>query len=907
MYQSLFFDHSDKQYYLRDDEKGWSKSKYYPKYYVLDKKGPFHTLDGKRAKEIHRIENYDDPNVYEKDVDKLTRFLVDHYYESDEIPKYQNIGYLDIETEIAGALTPESIKAAPNKVTAIALFDSTTKQKWCWILDEEKRLQRVEEDNKFIVPCDTEKDLLLQFLDKWEEFDFTIITGWNSGFFDIPYLYHRISRVCGYTDASRLSPIRKIKFNDYDEEQPVDIGGINHLDYMLLFKKYITKQEDSYKLGEIGKKYVKLSKIEYEGSLDRLFKEDPKKFIEYNVRDIEIIIELEKKLKFIELTITICHLCHVPYEQIYLSTVLNEGAILTYLKRKKVVSPNKPTTINKKIQEINEGDEVVIHKSLGHGEGEVLRVYDAKVDVKFKSGIIRTYPARGVRKKEEYAGGYLKDPIPGLYEWVIDLDFTSLYPSIIRSLNMGLETLIGRIVNRGKYDNSWTLLDLKERDPSEEITIEKLNQGREIVSAKITVGEIVQMIEENNFIVAANGSLFRTDKNSVVCEVLTDWFNKRTEYKNLMKDAYKVKKDPVLGEFYDKRQHAYKIKLNDVYGSYAINGWRYTDGHKFISAAITLTGQRLDQEAIKFANVWLNRELGTEGKDYVVTADTDSLFINVKDLIKHRYPNTNLKDREQVVPIILEIAKEIQKASNDHLNDIVPKMFNTHGREHYFELKQEVVLERGYFSGKRRYAMFIVNKEGVPKEELDIKGMDLMKSNMPVTYREFGETILKSVLFGRPKSEIDKSIVDFKNKLKDEDWRKIAKSSGVKKISEYIKRPPTAGQIFSELGLKCPVYSKACIFYNDLIRFKKLDKKYSCFTEGDKMKYVILKPNPYKIDVLAFNGNDPEFINTFIEEYVDREEIFNSILLNKLTNLYDDISWSFPPLNNRINKFFKFV
>lgn len=906
MYQSLFFDHSEKQYYLRDDVKGWTKSKYYPKYYVLDKRGPFHTLDGLRAREINRIENYDDPNVYEKDVDKLTRFLVDHYYESDDPASYQNLGYLDIETEIGGALTPESIKVASNKVTAISLFDNTTKQKWCWILDEAKQLDRVEEKDKIVIPCETEEKLLLQFLEQWEECDFTIITGWNSGFFDIPYLFHRISRVCGSTNALRLSPIRKVKFNDYDEEQPVDIGGINHLDYMLLFKKYITKQEDSYKLKDIGWKYVKLTKIDYEGSLDRLFKEDIKKFIEYNLRDVEIIIELEKKLKFIELTINICHLCHVPYEQIYLSTVLNEGAILTYLKRKKIVSPNKPTTINKSIQEIVEGDEVKIHKSLGMGEGEALRIYDGKVDVKFKSGVIRTYPARGVRKKEEYAGGYLKEPIPGLYEWVIDLDFTSLYPSIIRSLNMGLETLVGRIVNRGKYDNTWTLLDLEQRDPNEEITIEKLNSAREIVSAKITVGKIIEIIKENKFIVAANGSLFRTDKSSVVCEVLTDWFNKRKEYKDLMKDAYKVKKDPVLGEFYDKRQHAYKIKLNDVYGSYAINGWRYTDGHKFISAAITLTGQRLDQEAIKFANRWLNEKLGTEERDYVVTADTDSLFINVKDYIKLKYPDIDLKDREKVVPIILDVAKEIQKASNDYLNEIVPKMFNTHGAEHYFELKQEVVLERGYFSGKRRYAMFIVNKEGVPKEELDIKGMDLMKSNMPITYREFGETILKSILFGKKKAEIDKSIIDFKNQLKTKDWKEIAKQMGVKKITDYIKRPPTSGQIFSELGLKCPVNTKAAIYYNDLLRFKKLDKKYNCFVEGDKIKYVILKPNPYKIDVIGFSGNDPDFIKEFINEYVDREEIFNSVLLNKLTGLYSDISWDFPSLNARVNKFFNF-
>jgi DNA polymerase elongation subunit (family B) len=908
MFQAIHYDYNEKLYYIRDDEYGGFKQvEYHPGYYVLDSRGDILTLDGKRVTHKQNISKEEYNLAYEKDVDKITRFLVDHYYQSDEPPKYHNIVYFDIEITMGGALTPTYIKNAPKEVTSIALYDSTTNEHWCFILDKTKTLETINNDNRHVIPCLTESDLLSKFITKWEEVDPTIIVGWNSSFFDVPYLYFRIQKVLGDRYANRLSPIGKVNINRYDDEHPINIAGINHLDYMLLFKKYITKQEDSYKLDEIGNKYVNLGKIEYEGNLDKLFQDDINKFIDYNIRDVEIMVELEKKLKFIELTINICHLCHVPYENIYLSTVLNEGAVLTYLKRKDIVSPNKPTNINKDINSVSIDDVVKIHKSLGGGDGILVKINteEKKGTVQFKSGALRTYDLGSLRRLEEYAGGYLKDPIPGLYEWVIDLDFTSLYPSIIRSLNMGLETLVGRIVNNGKYDNNWTLKDLKSLEPNKVVYIQKLTEIREIRETQVTVCELIDIIEKNNLIIAANGSIFRTDKSSIVCEVLEDWFTKRTEYKDLMKDAYKVKNDPSLGEFYDKRQHAYKIKLNDVYGSYAINSWRYTDGHKFISAAITLTGQRATQESIKFVNDWLNKQLETN-KDYVITSDTDSLFIQVKQLIKHRYPDIDFKDRDRVIEIVLQIAKEIQIEANKNLDVLVKELFNIN-TNHFFELKQEVVLERGYFSGKRRYAQFIVNKEGVTKEELDIKGMDLMKSNMPVLYRKFGEEIIKDVLFGKTKEDIDEKITSFKKRMDVINWFEVAKPVSLKQLDEYIKTKPLAGEIFSRLEKKCPVNTKAAVYYNDLLRFKKLDIKHSTITIGEKIKWVYLKENPYRIDCIAFLTYDlPEEIKTFIDTYIDREQLFNTVLKNKFDSFYQDLGWGNLNLNNHVNKFFAF-
>ena len=859
MYQSIYYDRSNYTYHLRDDEKGWLDFKYTPELYQIIPNGSLETLDGKRATPTIKY-NWKDTSLYEQDVDKCTRILIDLYKDSDDTPKFQNILYFDIECEIGGTLTSEYIKTAPMKMTSVALYDQTTQKYYCLILDEKNQIEAVEGD-KEIRPYKTEAEMLSALLDLWEELDPTIISGWNSGFFDIPYMYYRICNVLGKDQAIRLSPLRKLNFTEWDQSQPIELAGINHLDYMLLFKKYIVKQEPSYALNNIGEKYVNLTKIEYDGSLDKLFQTDINKFIEYNIRDVEIIIELEKKMKFIDLTVILCHLCHVPYEQIYLSTILNDGAILTYLKRQGIVSPNKPTTINPILKEST---------------------------------------------KDDYAGGYLKDPIPGLYEWVIDLDFTSLYPSIIRSLNIGIETLVGRIVNSGKYDSQWTYNELNQMDSNEIIVIEKLNQNFTTTRTQIPVSKITKLIKDNKWIIAASGAIFRTDKSSVVCEILTDWFNKRVEYKGLMKKAYKAG-DTEKGEFYNRRQHAYKIKLNDVYGCYAINSWRYTDGHKIISSAITLTGQRLLQESIVNMNKWINNHLKTD-KDHIITSDTDSLFIQVKDILV--FKGVDLTDKEACIKATLEIATELQKVSNDFIGKFALKAFNIpDDRQHYFELKQEVVIERSYHSGKRRYAMLIVNKEGVATEEMVMMGLDLMKSNMPPLYKKFGQNLLTEIMRGKPKSEIDKRIVDFKSSLNELPWNDLAKPTGVKQINSYIAKRPSPGEIFSEFKLKAPINTKSAVYYNDLLKFKKLDKKYSRFIEGDKMKYVSLKPNPYNIDTLGFRGNgeDPEFIIDFINKYIDREDAFNSVLLNKLTGVFEDLNWDFPVLNAKINRFFKFM
>lgn len=595
MYQAVYYDHQTYNYYVRDDVKGWMQFQYQPTYWkripeYVDGAQPI--LTGGWAFPTKKYSK-DDSDLLEKDIDKSLLILREMYYKNDDqVPSWHNIVYFDIEIEMGGALTFEYIAQAPMPITSIALIDVTTKQKICLIVDKTGEIKETNQNNTHIIPCGSEKELILRFIDKFRELDPTIISGYNSEYFDMPYLYFRLKQVVGEEALSRLSPIKKVNYREFAGAHQITIGGVNHLDYMLLHKKYIMKEEPSYKLGDIGLKYVSLGKIEYEGNLNTLFKNDLKTFIDYNLRDVEIIEALEDKLKFINLTIMISHICNIPYESIYWNTVMNEGAMLKYLKREGIISPNKPTTHNPSLKAI----------------------------------------------MDSYAGGYLLDPIPGIYFDVIDLDFTSLYPSIIKSLNLGIETLVGRIrvKNRPTYEQNHSLEKLKERDPKELIIVEKLNKSNyTLKSAEIPLGSLIELIEKNDYTISASGAIFDTNEQSVCSTILQGWFEKREYYRALKKKAGK-EEDWTNYKLYDLFQHAFKILQNAMYGTYAKPGWRYTDGHLICSAAITNSGQRLDQDSIIFVNNKLNSELNTD-KNYVKLADTDSMYVELKDVIDTKY------------------------------------------------------------------------------------------------------------------------------------------------------------------------------------------------------------------------------------------------------------------------------
>lgn len=292
--------------------------------------------------------------------------------------------------------------------------------------------------------------------------------------------------------------------------------------------------------------------------------------------------------------------------------------------------------------------------------------------------------------------------------------------------------------------------------------------------------------------------------------------------------------------------------------------------------------------------------------NHIKISDTDSLFIGLRPLLDHmKSQGIEINDTNKN-EIILKLANQIQNESNANLDNISKNLFNIKPGTHYFQLKQEVICAGVLTTGKRRYAMYVTNKEGVPVEELDMKGLELMKSNMNKLFKQFGENLIKNILFGKPKKEIDDSIVEFYKKLKTLDPRHLGKPTGVKQISAY-HIPAKAGDMFSSFRIKAPSNTKAAVRYNDLLKFKKLDKKYESIIEGDKLFIINLKQNPYHLETIGLpNATTPQEIEEFVKTYIDVDEIFDSLLANKLKNLYKDLNWDFPPLNPNVNKFFTF-
>jgi DNA polymerase elongation subunit (family B) len=251
------------------------------------------------------------------------------------------------------------------------------------------------------------------------------------------------------------------------------------------------------------------------------------------------------------------------------------------------------------------------------------------------------------------------------------------------------------------------------------------------------------------------------------------------------------------------------------------------------------------------------------------------------------------------------MALKYQDLITEYYDTLAREAFNI--QEHRLEMKTECTIRSGFFSGKRRYAQYITKKEGIKVEDIDVKGLDFMKSNFPPLFKKFFNEILNKILFGATRNKIDQEILEFKNSLDTLPLEMLGKPTGVKDIKKYVERPPGAGNIFTTLKTGAPVNVKAAVRYNDFLKFKGLDKQHSQIVQGDKIKWVYLKDNPYKIDTMGFLDFDfPEGIRTFVETYIDRDKAFDSILKNKLETFYKDLSWGSLTLNTHVNNFFSF-
>jgi len=294
-----------------------------------------------------------------------------------------------------------------------------------------------------------------------------------------------------------------------------------------------------------------------------------------------------------------------------------------------------------------------------------------------------------------------------------------------------------------------------------------------------------------------------------------------------------------------------------------------------------------------------------EDKNFCTYVDTDSNYFHAEPLLRHLYPDFDEMDENKRDDLLEKMALKYQDLITEYYDTLAREAFNI--QEHRFEMKTECTIRSGFFSGKRRYAQYITKKEGIEVEDIDVKGLDFMKSNFPPLFKKFFNEILNKILFGATRNEIDQEILEFKNSLDTLPLELLGKPTGVKDINKYVERPPGAGNIFTTLKTGAPVNVKAAVRYNDFLKFKGLDKQHSQIVQGDKIKWVYLKDNPYKIDTMAFLDFDfPEEIRKFIEMYIDRDKAFDSILKNKLESFYQDLDWGNLTLNTHVNNFFSF-
>ena len=290
-----------------------------------------------------------------------------------------------------------------------------------------------------------------------------------------------------------------------------------------------------------------------------------------------------------------------------------------------------------------------------------------------------------------------------------------------------------------------------------------------------------------------------------------------------------------------------------------------------------------------------------EDKNYCAYVDTDSNYFNAEPILKHLYPNfEELSDIEKDSKLE-KVALAYQDIITEDYDRLARETFNI--TTHRLEMKTECVIRSAYFRATRRYAQWITKQEGINKEVLDIKGLEFMKANFPPILGDFFNNILQQVLKGEEKANIIKQIKDFKHKILSGDipLAKLGNPTAVKKLQKYSGNSARAGELFTEILKGAPAPVRAAIRYNDLLKLWKLDRKYNLITMADKVKWIYLKDNPYKIEALAFFDYDiPEKIQEFLDTYADRQKVFDSILLNKLEGFFSDLGWSLN-LNPHIN------
>ena len=817
--------------------------------------------------------------TFESDIKPLFKSLEEHY-KGCALPDL-HIAIVDVETDYDQERGFSSVDEAFMPIIAVSVRLKWLKQTYTFVLKPKllNTKEAIDIVAKFpnTILCDSESQLLDKFLTIIEDAD--VITGWNSSAYDIPYIVHRITKVRGKQETSRLCLWKQLPkkrtFEQYgDELTTYDLFGRIHLDYLELYRKYTYHELPSFRLDYVGQIEVGENKVAYTGTLDELYNNDFEKFIAYNRQDVDLLDKIDNKNNFINIVNIIAHENLVNFHTVGGAVGLSDNAILLEIHNRGMVSPER-------VQK--EGD-----------------------------------------TNTAIAGAFVIDPNPGIQEWVAVTDINSLYPSDFRALNMSPETIIGYI----KQDLTDALFtekkekhlrerkrSLKEIDNSElwsgifEIpeVIEIQNKTNQCLticyydnhpSQTLTSDQIWNMLIRNNWLISANGVIFRTDIQGVIPSLLSRWYSERKEYQKKLKEVselYDVEqvesKKIKLGEqkeYWDKRQYVVKIALNSVYGALTNVGSRYFDQR--LGQSCTLTGRCITRHMGSKINETLTGEYCL-GKT-ICGGDTDSIFFTPTP-IKESLEASGFELNKDT---FIQLANSVADVVNDSFPEFLNRTFNVpleNGK--VIKCGREICAERVLFIKKKIYACLYYDKENKRKDigkpgDLKLMGIETERADTPVWVQNKLEEMIMLVLTGANEETTLSFIKKMRNDFEElKPWEK-GTPKRVNNMTHYFGIMQSGGKNNEGKNVTIPGHVRASINWN---RLREMQRDYGVSKIADGQKVIVcrLKPNNYKINSIAIPIDQLARPLWFDALPFDETAMTEAIIDKKVSNIIGVLGW----------------
>ena len=712
---------------------------------------------------------------------------------------------LSIDIEVASENGFPDPNKAEEEVLAITVKNYTTKKIVVWGIYNYNNTR----DDVEYIHCDDERVLLEEFVNFMKEVQPDVITGWNTTFFDIPYLCLRIKKLFGQKFMQKMSPWEMVTEEHTStfgrDITRYNIWGVSNLDYLDLYKKFTYTDQESFTLDNIA--FVELGVTKDPNPYDT-FKEwytkDYQSFIDYNIKDVELVDALENHLGMIELMFTMAYEAKINYTDVYSQNRMWDVIIFNFLKDKNKVIPQRQ---------------------------------------KFSKGA-------------KYEGAYVKEPLVGQHNWVMSFDLNSLYPHLIMQYNISQETVI------------------PEQFPSK-ISVDRL------IAKEVDTSMLPKFV----LTVTPNGACFRTDIKGFLPELMEKYYTDRVKFKRYMLEAqqrYEDTKDKkYLAQIatYHNIQLARKIALNSAYGSMGNEYFRYYDER--VATAITTAGQLSIRWIEGKVNDYINEILSTEGEDYIIASDTDSIYVTFDKLV-HKSFGDRSPTNEQVTDFLDKVAtNKIQPFIDECYRDLATYI---NAYENKMEMGREVIADKGIWTAKKRYILNVIDSEGVRYAEPKIKvmGIEAVKSSTPHACRQRIREALK-VIVGEGELEVNKFIQTFRKEFMELPVEQMAFPRSVNGIRKWSDK----SSVFKK---GTPMHIKGAIMYNHLLKKHKLTNKYPYIMDGEKLKYVLLKtPNALQSNVIAFLGELPKEFG--LHDQIDFDRQFEKSFVDPIDLILECIDW----------------